>query len=99
MLLRAIVAAALVSIRRSLTSFSPLLIRVEAGLNTDRPMGLCLSGVTKGSVEMRVFEASMMLRDALGADLVDPYVELHLAEWKDYMRRPTGWGRNYTLDV
>jgi glutamate---methylamine ligase len=78
-------------------------------LNTDRPTGLCLSGATKGSVikkltssgesEMRAFEASMMLRDALGADLVDPYVELRLAEWKDYMHRPTGWGRNYTLDV
>jgi glutamine synthetase len=72
-------------------------------------MGLCLSGVTKGSVikkptssgesEMRAFEASMMLCDALGANLFDPYVELRFAEWKDYMRRPTGWGRNYTLDV
>jgi hypothetical protein len=32
---------------------------------------------------MRAFEASMMLRDALGAALVDPHVELRLAEWKD----------------
>ena len=68
-------------------------LAVEAGLNTDRPMGLCLSGVTKGSAikkptsrgksEIRAFEASMMLRDALGAALADPHVELHLAEWKD----------------
>ena len=41
----------------------------------------------------------MMLRDALGADLVDPYVKLRLAEWKDYVRRLSGWERNYTLDV
>jgi glutamine synthetase len=78
-------------------------------LNIDRPMGLCLSGVTKGSAikkptprgesEIRAFEASMMLRDALGAALVDPYVELRPAEWKDYIRRPTGWERNYSLDA
>jgi hypothetical protein len=41
----------------------------------------------------------MMLRDALSAALVDPYVELRLAEWKDYIRRPTGWERNDSLDV
>jgi glutamine synthetase len=41
----------------------------------------------------------MMLRDGLGPALVDPYVELRLAEWKNYIRRPTGWERNYSLDV
>ena len=54
---------------------------------------------SKGKSEIRAFEASMMLRDALGAALVDPYVELRLAEWKDYIRRPTGWERNYSLEV
>jgi glutamine synthetase len=72
-------------------------------------MGLYSSGVTKGSViekptssgesQMRACEASMMLRDALGADLVNSYVKLRHAEWNDYMRRLTDWERNHTLDV
>jgi glutamine synthetase len=40
----------------------------------------------------------MMLRDSLGADLVDSYVKPRHAEWNDHTRCLTDWERNHTLD-
>jgi glutamine synthetase type III len=48
---------------------------------------------------LRAFEASAMLREALGAPFVDSYMKLRLAEWQDYMSHLTDWERERGLDV
>jgi glutamine synthetase type III len=48
---------------------------------------------------LRAFDASAMLRQALGSSFVDSYVKLRTAEWNDYMRHLTEWERDRTLDV
>jgi glutamate---methylamine ligase len=48
---------------------------------------------------LRAFDASAMLRQALGSGFVDSYVKLRMAEWNDYMRHLTEWERDRTLDV
>jgi len=48
---------------------------------------------------LRAFEASMTLREALGAAFVDSYVKLRIEQWGDYMRHLTEWERDHTLDV
>ena len=48
---------------------------------------------------LRAFDASTMLREALGGGFVDSYVKLRMAEWNDYMRHLTEWERERTLDV
>src|SRR5580700_6962841 len=47
----------------------------------------------------RAFDASEMLRQALGDSFVDSYVKLRMAEWDNYMRHLTEWEREHTLDV
>jgi glutamine synthetase len=48
---------------------------------------------------LRAFDASEMLRQALGDSFVDSYVKLRMAEWDNYMRHLTEWERERTLDV
>ena len=48
---------------------------------------------------LRAFQASAVLREALGAGFVDSYVKLRMAQWNDYMRHLTEWEREQTLDV
>jgi glutamine synthetase len=48
---------------------------------------------------LRAFDASTMLREALGGGFVDSYVKLRMAEWNYYMRHLTEWERERTLDV
>jgi glutamine synthetase len=48
---------------------------------------------------LRAFDASTMLRGALGSLFVDSYVKLRLAEWQDYMSHLTEWERERSLDV
>jgi len=48
---------------------------------------------------LRAFEASAILREALGAGFVDSYVKLRMAQWVDYMHHLTEWERDHTLDV
>ncbi len=48
---------------------------------------------------LRAFDASAMLRQALGSLFVDSYVKLPMAEWHDYMRHLTEWERVRTLEV
>ena len=39
------------------------------------------------------------LARGLGAEFVDSYVKLQMAQWNDYMRHLTEWEREHTLDV
>jgi glutamine synthetase len=48
---------------------------------------------------LRAFQASSVLREALGSGFVDAYVKLRMAHWTDYMRHLTEWEREHTLDV
>jgi glutamate---methylamine ligase len=48
---------------------------------------------------LRALAASTVLRAALGADFVDAYVKLRLADWDDYMRHLSDWERDHTMDV
>ena len=48
---------------------------------------------------LRAFQSSTLLREALGADFVDSYVKLRMAQWNDYMRHLTEWEREHTLDA
>jgi len=48
---------------------------------------------------LRAFQASPLLREALGAGFVDSYVKLRMAQWNDYMRHLTEWEREHTLDA
>jgi glutamine synthetase len=48
---------------------------------------------------LRAFQASTLLREALGSDFVDAYLKLRMAEWSDYMHHLTEWEREHTLDV
>jgi glutamine synthetase len=48
---------------------------------------------------LRAFQASPLLREALGAGFVDSYVKLRMAQWNDYMRHLTEWERDHTLDA
>jgi glutamine synthetase len=48
---------------------------------------------------LRAFQASTLLREALGAGFVDSYVKLRMAQWNDYMRHLTEWERDHTLDA
>jgi glutamine synthetase type III len=47
---------------------------------------------------LRAFSASAMLRDTLGAEFVDSYAKLRMADWQDYARHLTQWERDRTLD-
>jgi glutamine synthetase type III len=48
---------------------------------------------------LRAFDASAVLREALGPAFVDAYVKLRMAEWEDYLSHLTEWERDRTLDV
>jgi glutamine synthetase len=48
---------------------------------------------------LRAFDASTMLRSALGTEFVESYVKLRMSEWNDYMRHLTQWERDRTLDI
>ena len=47
---------------------------------------------------LRAFEKSKVIRDGLGADLVDSYAKLKYAEWNRYTASLTQWERDNTLD-
>lgn len=47
---------------------------------------------------IRTFEASEMLREALGDEFCDGYVKLKTQEWDAYMNHLTQWERDTTLD-
>jgi glutamine synthetase type III len=47
---------------------------------------------------LRAFEASPVLRAALGSEFVSAYVKLRTAEWNAYARHLTEWERANTLD-
>ena len=47
---------------------------------------------------LRAFEKNKVLRQGLGAEFCDAYVELRTAEWNDYCRHLTEWERSTTLD-
>jgi glutamate---methylamine ligase len=48
---------------------------------------------------LRAFDASTILREALGASFADAYVKLRMAQWLDYTRHLTEWEHDHTLDV
>jgi glutamate---methylamine ligase len=48
---------------------------------------------------LRALSGSAVLREALGAHLVDSYVKLRMAQWHDYTRHLTEWELEHTLDV
>ena len=48
---------------------------------------------------VRLTQKSRVLREALGAEFVDSYCKLKLAEWDSYARHLTQWERDHTLDV
>jgi glutamine synthetase len=47
---------------------------------------------------IRLFEKSKVLREGLGAELVDSYAKLKHAEWKSFTASVTQWEREHTLD-
>lgn len=47
---------------------------------------------------IRAFEASEMLREALGDEFCDGYIKLKRQEWDSYMHHLTQWERDTTLD-
>jgi glutamine synthetase len=47
---------------------------------------------------VRALEASSVLREALGAPLIDAYVKLKYEDWNAYARHLTEWERQTTLD-
>lgn len=47
---------------------------------------------------VRLFEKSPVIREGLGAPLVEGYGKLKLAEWKRYAGQITPWERETTLD-
>ena len=47
---------------------------------------------------IRAFEASDLLRAALGAPFAESYAKLKRQEWESYMRHLTAWERDTTLD-
>ncbi len=47
---------------------------------------------------LRAFEASPVLRAALGEEFVNAYVKLKTADWNEYARHLTLWERETTLD-
>ncbi|MBV9521379.1 MAG: type III glutamate--ammonia ligase [Alphaproteobacteria bacterium] len=47
---------------------------------------------------LRALDGSTALRELLGADFVDAYLKLRMAEWHDYTRHLTQWERDRTLD-
>ncbi|WGD28867.1 type III glutamate--ammonia ligase [Ancylobacter sp. WKF20] len=48
---------------------------------------------------IRALEKSSVLRNALGAPLVDGYIKLKNEEWNAYSRHLTQWERDNTLDI
>ncbi|MBS9477688.1 type III glutamate--ammonia ligase [Ancylobacter radicis] len=48
---------------------------------------------------IRALEKSSILRNALGAPLVDGYIKLKNEEWNAYSRHLTQWERDNTLDI
>lgn len=48
---------------------------------------------------LRALEKSSVLRNALGAPLIDGYVRLKTEEWNAYSRHLTQWERDNTLDI
>ncbi|QFR34790.1 type III glutamate--ammonia ligase [Ancylobacter sp. TS-1] len=48
---------------------------------------------------LRALEKSSVLRNALGAPLIDGYVKLKTEEWNAYSRHLTQWERDNTLDI
>lgn len=48
---------------------------------------------------IRALEKSSVLRNALGASLVDGYIKLKTEEWNAYSRHLTQWERDNTLDI
>ena len=48
---------------------------------------------------IRLTRKSRTLRASLGAEFVDSYCKLKLAEWDSYSRHLTQWERDHTLDV
>ncbi len=48
---------------------------------------------------LRAFEASTVLREALGDAFTDAYVKLRQQDWDAYARHLTQWERDTTLDV
>jgi glutamine synthetase len=47
---------------------------------------------------LRALDGSKTLRGALGAEFVDSYLKLRMADWNDYTRHLTQWERDRTLD-
>ncbi len=48
---------------------------------------------------LRALEKSKVLKDSLGAPLVDGYLKLKTEEWNAYSRHLTQWERDNTLDI
>ncbi len=48
---------------------------------------------------IRALEKSSVLRNALGAPVVDGYIKLKTEEWNAYSRHLTQWERDNTLDI
>lgn len=48
---------------------------------------------------LRALEKSIVLRGALGDELVDGFLKLKTIEWNDYSRFLTQWERDNTLDI
>ncbi len=48
---------------------------------------------------LRALEKSKVLKEALGAPLVDGYLKLKTEEWNAYSRHLTQWERDNTLDI
>lgn len=48
---------------------------------------------------IRALEKSSVLRNALGAPLLDGYIKLKTEEWNAYSRHLTQWERDNTLDI
>jgi glutamine synthetase type III len=47
---------------------------------------------------LRAFQGSAILREKLGATVVDSYVKLKMQEWQSFMRDASPWERIHTLD-
>ena len=48
---------------------------------------------------LRALDSSIILREALGDELVDGFLKLKTIEWNDYSRFLTQWERDNTLDI
>ncbi len=47
---------------------------------------------------VRLFDKSRVMRDGFGAELMEAYVKLKLADWRSFATSITPWERDHTLD-